>query len=81
MLQNLDDENYTQEATQNLEGTTATNTNAEANNYSGFTAQTFSQSIITADGSTVITIYYDRRKTKNAEGKKTKVIVIRIIII
>lgn len=61
MLQNLDGENYTQEATQNLEGTTATNTNAEANNYSGFTAQTFSQSIIKADGSTVITIYYDRK--------------------
>ena len=45
---------------QTFYGTTNTLTNAVANSYTGFTAQTFSQANIEPDGSTVINIYYDR---------------------
>lgn len=45
---------------QTLYGTTNDLTNAVANSYTGFTAQTFSQANIEPDGSTVINIYYDR---------------------
>ena len=42
-------------------GTTGQNTAAEAKtNYTGFTAQSFSQATIAADGTTVVKIYYTR---------------------
>lgn len=49
-----------------LSGTTGTNTAAEAKVYEGFNAQSFSQTTIEADGSTVVSIYYNR-KTFTAE--------------
>ena len=45
---------------QNLTGTTAAPTAAVANTYTGFTAQEFSQGTIAADGSTVVSINYNR---------------------
>ena len=48
--------------TQPLTGTTATQTDARAKNYTGFTAKDFNQGIIAPDGSTVIKVYYDRNK-------------------
>ena len=47
---------------QNLSGTTATATAAAAKSYTGFTAQSFEQGTIAADGSTVVSIYYNRDK-------------------
>ena len=45
---------------QTLAGISDENTNASANTYGGFTAKTFTQKTIQADGSTLVDIYYDR---------------------
>ena len=45
---------------ESLKGTTGEATNAQAKTYTGFTAQTFAQETIEADGSTVVDIYYKR---------------------
>lgn len=60
--QNTVDDNYTKvdADTQPMTGTTATNTNASANSYIGFTPKTIEQETIAADGSTCVKIYYDR---------------------
>ena len=60
--QNIDDDEYTEVSgdTQTLQGTTGENTQASAKTYTGFTAKTFSQEPVNADGSTVVNIYYDR---------------------
>ncbi len=60
--QNIDDDEYTEVTadTDELQGTTGSDTEAKARSYTGFTAKTFSQEPINADGSTVIDIYYDR---------------------
>lgn len=60
--QNVENDEYTLHETQTLSGTTGTETAAEANTYPGFTAKSFEQSTIAADGSTVVKIYYDRNK-------------------
>lgn len=60
--QNLVGDDYTKvEAdTRTLYGTTGQATAAKAKTYEGFTAKSFEQQDIAADGSTVIKIYYDR---------------------
>lgn len=60
--QNLLDDNFTivSADTQTLTGTTGANTSATAKSYTGFNANTFSQTEIAADGSTIIKIYYAR---------------------
>jgi hypothetical protein len=60
LLQNLQDDNYTEEAAEQKTGTYGTQTAAAAKTYEGFTAKTFAQETIQADGSTVVEIYYDR---------------------
>ncbi len=61
LQQNLEDDEYTEVAKQTLTGNTGAETEAVANNtYEGFTAQAFQQETIEADGSTVVSIYYDR---------------------
>ncbi len=62
LLQNLQDDNYTEdeEAAEQKTGTYGTQTAAAAKTYEGFTAQTFEQATIQADGSTVVEIKYDR---------------------
>lgn len=57
--QNAADGKYVLKDTENLTGTTNTNTNAVAKVYSGFKTQTFEQAKIAADGSTVIKINYN----------------------
>lgn len=47
--------------TESKTGTTDSNTSASAKSYTGFTAQTFSQSTISGTGSTVVDIYYYRK--------------------
>lgn len=66
--QNVEGAEYTEVEgdRQVLSGTTGTDTEAEAKVYEGFNAQSFSQTTIEADGSTVVSIYYDR-KTFTAE--------------
>ncbi|MCQ2612952.1 MAG: SUMF1/EgtB/PvdO family nonheme iron enzyme [Treponemataceae bacterium] len=61
--QNVRDSGYTKaEAdTQTLEGTAGELTEAKANTYSGFTAQAVAQKKIESDGSTTVSIYYDRK--------------------
>ena len=60
--QNIDDDEYTEVTadTQTLAGLSEESTNASANTYEGFTAKTFTQQTIQADGSTAVDIYYDR---------------------
>lgn len=61
-LQNLDSEDYT-EQTADVEiktGKAGETTAAAAKVYAGFTAKDFEQTQVSADGSTVISIYYDR---------------------
>ena len=62
LLQNLQDDNYTEneEAAEQKSGTYGTQTAAVAKTYEGFTAKTFEQETIKAEGSTVVEIYYDR---------------------
>ena len=58
--QNLADDGYTLTDTDYLTGTTGDSTAAVARSYTGFTAQSFEQKAIAANGSTVVDIYYTR---------------------
>ena len=60
--QNTDGSTYpsTPTETETKNGTTGGTTAATAKSYTGFTAQSFSQATIAADGSTVVSIYYKR---------------------
>ena len=60
-LQNLDG-SYEAYETETKSGTTGENTAATAKLYTGFTAQSFAQKTIAADGSTVVDIKYERNK-------------------
>ena len=69
--QNIDDDEYTLAETDTETGTTDEDTSATAKDYAGFTAKTVEQMKISADGSTVVKIYYDRKKiilTLNLDG-------------
>lgn len=61
-LQNVDDNNYTNvsDDAETKYGTTGATTNASAKKYEGFTAKTIQQREISADGKTVVIVYYDR---------------------
>ncbi|MEL3906274.1 MAG: leucine-rich repeat protein [Treponema sp.] len=61
--QNIENDEYTkiEKDTETKTGTINTLTEAQAKPYEGFTAQTFSQVTIKADGSTVVQIKYDRK--------------------
>ena len=53
-------ENYELAETETLSGVTGAATTASAKSYTGFTAKSFEQGTVANDGSTVISIYYDR---------------------
>lgn len=60
--QNIDDDKYNfLVITESLSGKTEELTAAVAKEYPGFTAQNITQSRISADGSTVVKVYYDRK--------------------
>ena len=61
--ENADDNGYTlvKKDTQTKNGTTGAQTNAEAKNYEGFTAQAITQKTISGDGSTIVNVYYTRK--------------------
>ena len=58
--QNISGSGYDLYESETLRGITNTETAAAAKNYSGFTAQSFAQTTILPDGSTVVEIKYDR---------------------
>ena len=60
LLQNLADNEYTEDTAEQKTGTYGTQTTAEAKNYEGFTAKPIEQKTIQADGQTVVEIKYDR---------------------
>ena len=61
-LQNIEDDGYTESASdaETLSGKISTQTEVVAKAFTGFTAQDFDQKAITANGSTEISIYYNR---------------------
>ena len=60
LWQNVGDDDYTLYESETLTGTTGLQTEAAAKNYAGVTPQSFSQTAIAGDGSTVVNIYYTR---------------------
>ena len=62
--QNINDDNYPPAPTaiETLSGTAGTPTTATANNYAGFEPLPFEQKRITADGNTVVKVYYNRKR-------------------
>jgi len=61
--ENIDDDEYTTHETEEKRGEAGKNTSAEAKTYEGFIVQSFEQSLIKIDGSTIIQIKYKRKKT------------------
>ena len=59
-LQDLGVATYSLKETDDMVGVTGQQTTAEANSYSGFSVKEFSQATISADGDTIVKIYYDR---------------------
>lgn len=60
LLQNLENDEYTQERESTLVGKAGETTNAQALEYQGFRAKTIVQQTIKEDDSTIVSIYYDR---------------------
>ena len=60
LLQNIDDDEYSIDQTQDMEGKAGELTEAEAMDIPGFTVKAFEQASIQSDDSTRIEIYYDR---------------------
>lgn len=69
--QDTDRTSYTLKDTEQLSGAIGATTSADKKQYPGFTAKPFEQTDIAADGTTVVSIYYDRNAytvTFNANG-------------
>lgn len=62
LLQNINDDNYTEslEYRQIIESKSGTSTKAQAKKLEGFSAKPINQALVAADGTTVISVYYDR---------------------
>ena len=58
--QNINDDLYTLYCTDDCRGSTEADTEASPKSYAGFSAKDFNQTVINADGSSVVQIYYDR---------------------
>lgn len=71
MQQNTERNGYYVHQTEVLSGTTGTTTAAVAKSYEGFTPQSFSQTTIAANGSTEVTIYYNRNSYTITYNKGT----------
>ena len=59
-MENANDDGYSFKESEEKTGTTGAQTAAAARNYTGFTAQTITQTAIAADGSTIVSVYYKR---------------------
>ena len=62
LKENIENDEYTLKETEEKGGEAGKNTLAEAKQYEGFKAQTFSQALIKNDGSTVVQIKYKRNR-------------------
>ena len=60
MQENANDDGYSTKDIETKSGTTGAQTNATANRYDGFKAQTIEQQTIAGDGSTIVTVKYKR---------------------
>ena len=62
LQENIEDDNFTkvEKDTEKKTGEAGKNTDAKAKSYEGFTVQSFAQSLIKADGSTIVQIKYKR---------------------
>ena len=60
--QNENDDEYTLEESESLEGVVGAQTEAALKDYEGFTAQSFIQTVISEDGSACVEIKYDRNR-------------------
>ena len=58
--QNAENDEYTMYETEEHSGVTNSQTNVIAHTYAGFTSKNFDQTAISADGTTVVNVYYDR---------------------
>ena len=70
-LQNLDDDGYTDQYKETLQGTIGLKTNAVAKDYDGFTAQPIENVTLQNDGETIIYVKYTRNSyvlTYNSHG-------------
>ena len=79
-LQTLAGDGYDEQTAdaENKAGDAGSETKATAKNYTGFTPQTVKQGTITADGSTVVNVYYTRNSYKvtfDVNGTKSEQIV------
>ena len=75
LQENKDNDKYSLYESEDKTGDAGTNTNAETKTYEGFVAQSFAQSLIKADGSTIVQIKYKRKITSlilNLDGGKTE---------
>lgn len=81
--QNKYDDEYARYSSDDYTGKIGENTKVVAPDFTGFTAKSFEQKTIAADGSTIVKIYYDRKIIKYtfdagdghfADGSKTKVV-------
>ena len=59
-MENANDDGYSFKESEEKTGTTGAPTAAAARNYTGFTAQTITQTAIAADGSTIVNVQYKR---------------------
>ena len=62
LKENIENDEFTLKETEEKQGEAGKNTVAEAKQYEGFKAQTFSQALIKNDGSTVVQIKYKRNR-------------------
>lgn len=60
LWQNVEDDDYTEHESEGMTGTTEASTAATAKEYTGFTAQDFSQGTIVGEGTSVVEIRYNR---------------------
>lgn len=60
LQENADDDEYSTESIETKYGATGELTAAAAKSYPGFTAQTIDQQTIAGDGSTIVSVYYNR---------------------
>ena len=69
--ENANDDSYTLFESENMSGTTDAQTNAEEKTYAHFTALAITQETIAGNGSTVVKVYYERKRvtlTLNLDG-------------
>ena len=63
LQENIENDEYSLYESEDKTGDAGKNTNAQAKTYDGFIAQSFAQSLVKVDGSTIVQIKYKRKIT------------------